>query len=182
MTIFGNIKEIYEFHNQFSSSLEESIDGSSSASSTIGQIFLDNVLDHEFDIYETVASEYPQMVAALRTTLSLPSVREYLSKDGPALLHAYEYQLPEMLLGPIFHIFHYFDLIPVLITTTPPELAEDVTALQSALIGLKSLESSMNPDRMGFFPSRSSYLKFAKPNVSLQGGSRGCAFSFGVLF
>ena len=74
----------------------------------------------EFDVFHRYAEDilHPETFVRLRDVLSKPEVIKTLSSAGKGFKDAVKYMLPKLLLGPIYHFFHYFDILKTFVELT----------------------------------------------------------------
>ncbi|KAJ8030663.1 Spermatogenesis-associated protein 13 [Holothuria leucospilota] len=76
--IFGNIEEIYSFHQHFLSSLEQAIDQDMPHLSEVGECFLRH--QTKFQLYSEYCNNYPLAITELKGLYKKPRVRHFLEE------------------------------------------------------------------------------------------------------
>lgn len=131
--IFSNILDIYNFTANMLSSVEEQVEvAAENETPTVGICFQDIAEGEEFNVYEKYVDDMlaPQGKERLNTLLQRTDISQTLQKYGSGFKDAMKYVLPKLLLGPIYHCLHYFEVIKALISTSPNE--EDRECLEQA--------------------------------------------------
>lgn len=150
--IFSNITDIYEFSVTFLGLLDAAIEVADEGKQpAIGECFEEMAEGAEFEVYETYAREQTASASKqyrhlgiggkLSELLLRAPVNEYLKSKGPGFKEAVQYCLPKMLMMPVYHCLHYFDLIKLLLRTSPDD--EDIESLEQAQSALKPLQAQM---------------------------------------
>ncbi|KAL5463373.1 hypothetical protein EMCRGX_G032266 [Ephydatia muelleri] len=158
-TIFGNLTELHELAVQFQCSLEECIEMSAEADKDeerhpqAGFVFEDLAEQEEFSAYCTYASNYMLAVVKLEEMFEDQEVVEYLKAQQPPLFkEAVQYILPKSLLEPIYHCFHYFEVMTGLQRSTKSE--DDEEALESAMAIMLTIKLELERECARFLPKR----------------------------
>ena len=74
----------------------------------------------EFEVFVKYAEDIldPETFSRLQEILAKPDVIKTLSSAGKGFKDAVKYMLPKLLLGPIYHFFHYFDILKTFVELT----------------------------------------------------------------
>lgn len=150
--IFSNITDIYEFSVTLLGLLEAAIEVADEGKQpAIGECFEEMAENAEFEVYYTYTSEQTASASKqyrhlgiggkLSELLLRTPVDEYFKAKGPGFKEAVQYCLPKMLMMPVHHCLHYFDLIKLLLRTSPDE--DDIESLEQAQSALGPLQAQM---------------------------------------
>ncbi|XP_002735179.1 son of sevenless homolog 1-like [Saccoglossus kowalevskii] len=171
--LFSNILELYEFSISLLGLLEDAIEmtDEGNTSPAIGECFEEMVEAEEFDVYVSYAEKImdKKHKQRLLELLSRPQVALYFQSMGQGFKEAVQYVLPRLLLEPIYHCLHYFEVLKILEKTSPSSDDKDRLAEASGLLhGLQ-----LNLDRVcsGSLPKRKageSWLGFNRRLISRQ--------------
>ncbi|XP_066481412.1 son of sevenless homolog 1 isoform X2 [Tiliqua scincoides] len=143
--IFSRISDIHELSVKLLGHIEDTVEMTDEGSPhpLVGSCFEDLAEELAFDPYES----YTQDI--LRTgfhdhflsQLSKPGAAFYLQSIGDGFKEAVQYVLPRLLLVPVYHCLHYFELLKQLEEKSEDE--EDKECLKQAITALLNLQSSM---------------------------------------
>lgn len=150
--IFSNITDIYEFSVTFLGLLDAAIEVADEGKPpAIGECFEEMAEGAEFEVYETYAREQTASASKqyrhlgiggkLSELLLRTPVSEHFKSKGPHFKEAVQYCLPKLLMMPVYHCLHYFDLIKLLLRTSPDEA--DIDSLEQAQSALGPLQAQM---------------------------------------
>ncbi|KXJ14446.1 Son of sevenless-like 1 [Exaiptasia diaphana] len=150
--VFSNITEIYDFSVAFYGLLEAAIEVADEGKPpAIGTCFEEMAEGAEFEVYESFAKE--QMLSEskmyrhlgiggkLYELLARPKVAEFFKSKGDRFKETVQYCLPKLLMIPVHHCLHYFDLIGLLLKTSPDD--NDLESLEQAQSALRMLQAGM---------------------------------------
>ena len=115
--IFSNITWVTDLTVNLISSLEDTVEMTEEGHvPVIGQCFFELAEANEFDDYETYARDILDSNSKKTLDQILPKqiVSDALRSCGKGFREAVKYCLPKLLLGPIYHCFHYFNYIDLL--------------------------------------------------------------------
>ena len=124
--IFSNILDIYEFTANLLSSVEEQVELAENAKPLVGICFQDMAEEEEFSVYEKYVDDMlaPHGKERLNILLKREDLNQTLA-EGHGIKEAMKYVLPKLLLGPIYHCLHYFEVIKALMAASTSEEDED---------------------------------------------------------
>nr|KAG5688352.1 hypothetical protein BaRGS_032920 [Batillaria attramentaria] len=154
--IFSNILDIYEFTAKLLSSVEEQLEmAQDSEPPLVGTCFEDLAEGEEFNVYERYVDDMlsPLGKERLNTLLQREDVGISLKKSGGhGFKDAVKYVLPKLLMGPVYHCLHYFEVIKALIDTSSND--EDQEVLEQANGLLQALKVRLERRFSGNIPKR----------------------------
>uniref|UniRef100_A0A673YWX4 Son of sevenless homolog 1 (Drosophila) n=1 Tax=Salmo trutta TaxID=8032 RepID=A0A673YWX4_SALTR len=143
--IFSRIVDIHEVTLKLLGLIEDTVEMTDEGSPhpLVGSCFEDLAEELAFDPYETYAQDI------LRTgfhdhflsQLSKPGAASYLQSICEGFKEAVQYVLPRLLLTPVYHCLHYFEILKQLEEKSEDE--EDKECLKQAITALLNLQSSM---------------------------------------
>ncbi|XP_023654402.1 son of sevenless homolog 1-like [Paramormyrops kingsleyae] len=143
--IFSRIVDIQELTLKLLGLIEDTVEMTDEGSPhpLVGSCFEDLAEELAFDPYEAYAQDI------LRTgfqdhflsQLSKPGAAFYLQSIGEGFKEAVQYVLPRLLLTPVYHCLHYFEILKQLEEKSEDE--EDKECLKQAITALLNLQSSM---------------------------------------
>ncbi|KAK3094148.1 hypothetical protein FSP39_024725, partial [Pinctada imbricata] len=151
--IFSNILDIYEFTANLQSSVEEQVElAAENETPLVGICFQDMAEEEEFNVYEKYVEDMlqPRGNQRLNTLLGRNDLSQTLEAEGHGFKDAMKYVLPKLLLGPIYHCLHYFEVIKALSNASPCE--EDRECLEQASGLLASLKAVLERTFSGNYP------------------------------
>lgn len=131
--IFSNILDIYTFTSNMLGSVEEQVEvAAENETPMVGICFQDIAEGEEFSVYEKYVEDMlaPHGKERLNTLLQRSDINDTFQAYGSGFKDATKYVLPKLLLGPIYHCLHYFEVIKALIATSPDD--EDRECLEQA--------------------------------------------------
>eukprot|EP00092_Neocalanus_flemingeri_P012439 GFUD01013410.1.p1 GENE.GFUD01013410.1~~GFUD01013410.1.p1 ORF type:complete len:1387 (-),score=368.57 GFUD01013410.1:1178-5338(-) len=135
--IFSNITDIAELTITLIGSLEDTLEMAEDEKVTaIGSCFEELAEAEEFDVYEKYARDVLNPISRqkLDTLLAQPEVSDKLQSSGQGFREAVKFYLPKLVLGPVFHCFHYFKYIELLTKLTPHSEDKDSLEQVSAML------------------------------------------------
>ncbi|XP_076464153.1 son of sevenless homolog 1-like [Babylonia areolata] len=154
--IFSNILDIYEVTAKLLSSVEEQMEvAQDNELPQVGVCFEDLAEGEEFNVYERYVDDMlsPCGKERLNTLLQRDDVCDLLEKcGGHGFRDAMKYVLPKLLMGPVYHCLHYFEVIKALIDTSSS--GEDQEVLEQAYGLLQSLKVLLERRFSGNIPKR----------------------------
>ena len=122
--IFRDIGDIHasvvNFHGLLEDMMEMTSENSVPSVPQVGTCFMEMAEGAEFDVFLRYAEDVlnPETFARLHEILAHPEVMKTLSSAGKGFKDAVRYMLPKLLLGPIYHFFHYFDILKTFVELT----------------------------------------------------------------
>ncbi|XP_025106105.1 son of sevenless homolog 2-like [Pomacea canaliculata] len=154
--IFSNILDIYEFTAKLLGSVEEQVEvAQDDELPLVGTCFEDLAEGEEFNVYERYVDDMlsPRGKERLNTLLQRDDVSKSLKNcGGNSFKDAVKYVLPKLLMGPVYHCLHYFEVIKALIDTSSCEEDQEVLAQANGL--LQSLKVLLERRFSGNIPKR----------------------------
>ncbi|EDO41246.1 predicted protein [Nematostella vectensis] len=122
--IFSNITEVYDFAVMFTGLLDAALETAEEGKPpNIGECFEEMAEAAEFEVYEQFAQEQTALASKLYRHLGIggklyellarPNVAEYFRSKRPKFKETVQYCLPKLLMTPIYHCMHYFDVLKV---------------------------------------------------------------------
>ncbi|XP_043913484.1 son of sevenless homolog 1-like [Protopterus annectens] len=144
-SIFSRIVDIHELSVKLLGLIEDSVEMTDEGSPhpLVGSCFEDLAEELAFDPYETYAQEVlrPGFHEHFLSQVSKPGAAFYLQSIGEGIKEAVHYVLPRLLLSPVYHCLHHFDLLKQLEEKSEDE--EDKECLKQAITALLNLQSSI---------------------------------------
>jgi len=143
--IFSNITDIAELTVTLIGSLEDTLEMAEDGQVTaIGSCFEELAEAEEFDVYDKYARDVLSQDSRLKleVLLTQPEVSDKLQSSGQGFREAVKFYLPKLVLGPVFHCFHYFTYIDLLTKLTP--YSEDKDSLQQVYAMLTPLKNKLS--------------------------------------
>ncbi|XP_043552318.1 son of sevenless homolog 1 isoform X4 [Chiloscyllium plagiosum] len=144
-TIFSRIVDIHELTVKLLGLIEDTVEMTDEGSPhpLVGSCFEDLAEELAFDPYENYAQDIlrPGFHDHFLSLLSKPGAAFYLQSIGEGFKEAVQYVLPRLLLAPVYHCLHYFELLKQLEEKSEDE--EDKECLKQAITALLNLQSSM---------------------------------------
>ncbi|XP_059842402.1 son of sevenless homolog 1 isoform X1 [Hemitrygon akajei] len=144
-TIFSRIMDIHELTVKLLGLIEDTVEMTDEGSPhpLVGSCFEDLAEELAFDPYENYAQDIlrPGFHDHFLSLLSKPGAAFYLQSIGEGFKEAVQYVLPRLLLAPVYHCLHYFELLKQLEEKSDNE--EDKECLKQAITALLNLQSSM---------------------------------------
>ncbi|KAM9017237.1 son of sevenless homolog 1 isoform X4 [Pezoporus occidentalis] len=143
--IFSRISDIHELSVKLLGHIEDTVEMTDEGSPhpLVGSCFEDMAEELAFDPYESYAQDIlrPGFHDHFLSQLSKPGAAFYLQSIGEGFKEAVQYVLPRLLLAPVYHCLHYFELLKQLEEKSEDE--EDKECLKQAITALLNLQSSM---------------------------------------
>ncbi|KAM4603435.1 son of sevenless homolog 1 [Polymixia lowei] len=145
-SIFSRIIDIHEVTVKLLGLIEDTVEmtDEDSPHPLVGSCFEDLAEELAFDPYETYAQDIlrPGFHDHFLSLLSKPGAAFYLQSICEGFKEAVQYVLPRVLLTPVYHCLHYFEVLKQL--EEKSEEQEDKECLKQAITALLNLQSSMD--------------------------------------
>ncbi|XP_072565562.1 son of sevenless homolog 1-like isoform X1 [Paramormyrops kingsleyae] len=143
--IFSRIMDIQELMLKLLGLIEDTVEmtDEDSPHPLVGSCFEDLAEELAFDPYESYAQDIlrPGFQDHFLSQLSKPGAALYLQSIAEGFKEAVQYVLPRLLLNPVYHCLHYFEILKQLEEKSEDE--EDKECLKQAITALLNLQSSM---------------------------------------
>uniref|UniRef100_A0A8C1Y308 Son of sevenless homolog 1 (Drosophila) n=1 Tax=Cyprinus carpio TaxID=7962 RepID=A0A8C1Y308_CYPCA len=143
--IFSRIVDIHEVTVKLLGLIEDTVEMTDEGSPhpLVGSCFEDLAEELAFDPYETYAQDILRsgFHDHFLSQLSKPGAALYLQSICEGFKEAVQYVLPRLLLTPVYHCLHYFEILKQLEEKSEEE--EDKECLKQAITALLNLQSSM---------------------------------------
>uniref|UniRef100_A0A6I8PPC0 SOS Ras/Rho guanine nucleotide exchange factor 2 n=1 Tax=Ornithorhynchus anatinus TaxID=9258 RepID=A0A6I8PPC0_ORNAN len=143
--IFSNISDIHELTVKLLGLIEDTVEmtDESSPHPLAGSCFEDLAEEQAFDPYETLSQEIlsADFHDHFHNLMSKPAVALHFQSIADGFKEAVRYVLPRLMLVPVYHCLHYFELLQQLQECSEEE--EDRECLKQAITALLNLQCSM---------------------------------------
>ncbi|XP_019406717.1 PREDICTED: son of sevenless homolog 2 [Crocodylus porosus] len=143
--IFSNISDIHELTVKLLGLIEDTVEmtDESSPHPLAGSCFEDLAEEQAFDPYETLSQDIlsPQFLEHFNNLMAKPAVALHFQSVADGFKEAVRYVLPRLMLIPVYHCLHYFELLQQLQECSEEE--EDRECLKQAITALLNLQCSM---------------------------------------
>ncbi|KAG8449160.1 hypothetical protein GDO86_016002 [Hymenochirus boettgeri] len=143
--IFSNILDIHELTVKLLGLIEDTIEmtDESSPHPLVGSCFEDLAEEQAFDPYEILSQDIlsAQYQEHFNNLMSKSSVALHFQSIAEGFKEAVRYILPRLMLVPVYHCLHYFELLELLQERS--EDVEDRECLKQAITALLNLRCSM---------------------------------------
>ncbi|KAI5608545.1 son of sevenless-like 2 [Silurus asotus] len=143
--IFSRIVDIHEVTLKLLGLIEDTVEMTDEGSPhpLVGRCFEDLAEELAFDPYETYAQDIlrPGFHDHFLSQLSKPGAAFYLQSICEGFKEAVQYVLPRLLLTPVYHCLHHFEILKQLEEKSEEE--DDKERLKQAITALLNLQSSM---------------------------------------
>uniref|UniRef100_A0A8C3LCB4 SOS Ras/Rho guanine nucleotide exchange factor 2 n=1 Tax=Chrysolophus pictus TaxID=9089 RepID=A0A8C3LCB4_CHRPC len=137
--VFSNISDIHELTVKLLGLIEDTVEmtDESSPHPLAGSCFEDLAEEQAFDPYETLSQDIlsPQFHEHFNNLMAKPAVALHFQSTAEGFKEAVRYVLPRLMLIPVYHCLHYFELLQV--------SEEDRECLKQAITALLNLQCSM---------------------------------------
>ncbi|OPJ90032.1 hypothetical protein AV530_007127 [Patagioenas fasciata monilis] len=115
--IFSNISDIHELTVKLLGLIEDTVEmtDESSPHPLAGSCFEDLAEEQAFDPYETLSQDIlsPQFHEHFNNLMAKPAVALHFQSTAEGFKEAVRYVLPRLMLIPVYHCLHYFELLQV---------------------------------------------------------------------
>ncbi|XP_063803690.1 son of sevenless homolog 2 [Pseudophryne corroboree] len=143
--IFSNILDIHELTVKLLGLIEDTVEmtDESSPHPLVGSCFEDLAEEQAFDPYETLSQDIlaTQFQEHFNNLMAKPTVALYFQSISDGFKEALRYVLPRLMLVPVYHCLHYFELLEMLQERSKDQ--EDRECLKQAITALLNLRCSM---------------------------------------
>uniref|UniRef100_A0A8C2VM34 SOS Ras/Rho guanine nucleotide exchange factor 2 n=1 Tax=Chinchilla lanigera TaxID=34839 RepID=A0A8C2VM34_CHILA len=144
--IFSNILDIHELTVKLLGLIEDTVEmtDESSPHPLAGSCFEDLAEEQAFDPYETLSQDIlsPAYNEHFSKLMARPTVALHFQSIADGFKEAVRYVLPRLMLVPVYHCWHYFELLKQLKACS--EEQEDRECLNQAITALMNLQGSMD--------------------------------------
>ncbi|XP_053553616.1 son of sevenless homolog 2 [Bombina bombina] len=143
--IFSNILDIHELTVKLLGLIEDTVEmtDESIPHPLVGSCFEDLAEEQAFDPYETLSQDIlaAEFQDHFNNLMTKPAVAQYFQSKGEGFKEAVRYVLPRLMLVPVYHCLHYFELLELLQERSEDQ--EDRECLKQAITALLNLRCSM---------------------------------------
>ncbi|XP_044128733.1 son of sevenless homolog 2 isoform X2 [Bufo gargarizans] len=143
--IFSNILDIHELTVKLLGLIEDTVEMTDECSPhpLVGSCFEDLAEEQAFDPYETLSQDIlaTQFQEHFHNLMAKPVVALYFQSYSGGFKEAVRYVLPRLMLLPVYHCLHYFELLEMLQERSEDQ--EDRECLKQAITALLNLRCSM---------------------------------------
>nr|XP_040131300.1 son of sevenless homolog 2 [Ictidomys tridecemlineatus] len=154
--IFSNISDIHELTVKLLGLIEDTVEmtDESSPHPLAGSCFEDLAEEQAFDPYETLSQDIlsPEFNEHFSKLMARPAVALHFQSIADGFKEAVRYVLPRLMLVPVYHCWHYFELLKQLKACS--EEQEDRECLNQAITALMNLQGSMDRIYKQYSPRR----------------------------
>ncbi|KAM9645355.1 son of sevenless homolog 2 isoform 4-T4 [Trichechus inunguis] len=154
--IFSNISDIHELTVKLLGLIEDTVEmtDESSPHPLAGSCFEDLAEEQAFDPYETLSQDIlsPKFNEHFSKLMARPAVALHFQSISDGFKEAVRYVLPRLMLVPVYHCWHYFELLKQLKACS--EEQEDEECLNQAITALMNLQGSMDRIYKQYSPRR----------------------------
>ncbi|EPQ08778.1 Son of sevenless like protein 2, partial [Myotis brandtii] len=154
--IFSNISDIHELTIKLLGLIEDTVEmtDESSPHPLAGSCFEDLAEEQAFDPYETLSQDIlsPKFNEHFSELMARPAVALHFQSIADGFREAVRYVLPRLMLVPVYHCWHYFELLKQLKARS--EEQEDRECLNQAITALMNLQGSMDRIYKQYSPRR----------------------------
>uniref|UniRef100_A0A9L0SDM4 SOS Ras/Rho guanine nucleotide exchange factor 2 n=1 Tax=Equus caballus TaxID=9796 RepID=A0A9L0SDM4_HORSE len=154
--IFSNILDIHELTVKLLGLIEDTVEmtDESSPHPLAGSCFEDLAEEQAFDPYETLSQDIlsPKFNEHFSKLMARPAVALHFQSIADGFREAVRYVLPRLMLVPVYHCWHYFELLKQLKACS--EEQEDRECLNQAITALMNLQGSMDRIYKQYSPRR----------------------------
>ncbi|XP_027632418.1 son of sevenless homolog 2 isoform X2 [Tupaia chinensis] len=154
--IFSNISDIHELTVKLLGLIEDTVEmtDESSPHPLAGSCFEDLAEEQAFDPYETLSQDIlsPEFNEHFTKLMARPAVAVHFQSIADGFKEAVRYVLPRLMLVPVYHCWHYFELLKQLKACS--EEQEDRECLNQAITALMNLQGSMDRIYKQYSPRR----------------------------
>ncbi|KAM9707302.1 son of sevenless homolog 2 [Menidia menidia] len=143
--IFSNILDIHELTVKLLGLIEDAVEMTADGSPhpLVGSCFEDLAEEQAFDPYETLSQDIlsRNFHQHFNNLMARPAVSVHFQSTPEGFKEAVQYVLPQLMMVPVYHCMHYFDLLQQL--QEHSEVQDDRECLKQAITALLNLQSSV---------------------------------------
>uniref|UniRef100_A0A674AL55 Son of sevenless homolog 2 (Drosophila) n=1 Tax=Salmo trutta TaxID=8032 RepID=A0A674AL55_SALTR len=143
--IFSNISDIHELTVKLLGLIEDAVEMTADTSPhpLVGSCFEDLAEEQAFDPYETLSQDIlsRQFHEHFSSLMARPTVGLYFQSIAEGFKEAVQYVLPQLMMVPVYHCLHYFELLQQL--QEHSEEQDDREGLKQAITALLNLQCSV---------------------------------------
>ncbi|KAK7904045.1 hypothetical protein WMY93_016652 [Mugilogobius chulae] len=144
--IFSNILDIHELTVKLLGLIEDAVEMTADGSPhpLVGSCFEDLAEEQAFDPYETLSQDIlsKDFHEHFNNLMSRPTVGLYFQSVAEGFKEAVQYVLPQLMMVPVYHCMHYFELLQQLQERSEDE--DDRECLKQAITALINLQCSVD--------------------------------------
>uniref|UniRef100_A0A672MLY0 Son of sevenless homolog 2-like n=1 Tax=Sinocyclocheilus grahami TaxID=75366 RepID=A0A672MLY0_SINGR len=142
---FSNILEVHELTVKLLGLIEDAVEMTADGSPhpLVGSCFEDLAEEQAFDPYETLSQDIlsKEFCQHFNTLMSRPTVALYFQSIAEGFKEAVQYVLPQLMMVPVYHCMHYFELLQQLQECSKDQ--DDRECLKQAQTALINLQCSI---------------------------------------
>uniref|UniRef100_A0A8K9Y4G7 Son of sevenless homolog 2 (Drosophila) n=1 Tax=Oncorhynchus mykiss TaxID=8022 RepID=A0A8K9Y4G7_ONCMY len=142
--IFSNILDIHELTVKLLGLIEDAVEMTADGSPhpLVGSCFEDLAEEQAFDPYETLSQDIlsRQFHEHFSSLMARPTVGLYFQSIAEGFKEAVQYVLPQLMMVPVYHCLHYFELLQL---QEHSEEQDDRECLKQAITALLNLQCSV---------------------------------------
>uniref|UniRef100_A0A673N5K5 Son of sevenless homolog 2-like n=1 Tax=Sinocyclocheilus rhinocerous TaxID=307959 RepID=A0A673N5K5_9TELE len=142
---FSNILEVHELTVKLLGLIEDAVEMTADGSPhpLVGSCFEDLAEEQAFDPYETLSQDIlsKEFCQHFNTLMSHPTVALYFQSIAEGFKEAVQYVLPQLMMVPVYHCMHYFELLQQLQECSEDQ--DDRECLKQAQTALINLQCSI---------------------------------------
>ncbi|XP_030627632.1 son of sevenless homolog 2 isoform X2 [Chanos chanos] len=143
--IFSNILDIHELTVKLLGLIEDAVEMTADGSPhpLVGSCFEDLAEEQAFDPYETLSQDIlsKQFQEHFSNLMTRPTVALHFQSIADGFKEAVQYVLPQLMMVPVYHCLHYFELLQQLQERSQDQ--DDRECLKQAITALLNLQSSV---------------------------------------
>uniref|UniRef100_A0A7N8WVU6 Son of sevenless homolog 2 (Drosophila) n=1 Tax=Mastacembelus armatus TaxID=205130 RepID=A0A7N8WVU6_9TELE len=144
--IFSNILDIHELTVKLLGLIEDAVEMTADGSPhpLVGSCFEDLAEEQAFDPYETLSQDIlsRDFHEHFNNLMARPTVGLYFQSVAEGFKEAVQYVLPQLMMAPVYHCMHYFELLQQLQERSEDQ--DDRECLKQAITALLNLQSSVD--------------------------------------
>uniref|UniRef100_A0A3P8VD85 Son of sevenless homolog 2 (Drosophila) n=1 Tax=Cynoglossus semilaevis TaxID=244447 RepID=A0A3P8VD85_CYNSE len=144
--IFSNILDIHELTVKLLGLIEDAVEMTADGSPhpLVGSCFEDLAEEQAFDPYETLSQDIlnKDFHEHFNNLMARPTVGLYFQSVAEGFKEAVQYVLPQLMMVPVYHCMHYFELLQQLQERSEDQ--DDRECLKQAITALLNLQCSVD--------------------------------------